>query len=221
MRPGLYLGDGVAWLESLPDDYLDGIFTDPPWGAGPDIAGQDIWLELLERVVRAAERVVRSHGHIMLWYGQPMVEDVMRVVLRNTRLHLNAILVVEYFGVQRIFARYAPLDYVLVLGREKNTPPHGRPYCRMIYEAQSRPGMDRDLSMKHSCARNVYTVGNILRDWFAPGMRIADPFAGTDTTGYQARRLGLECWSWEIDPEKYQLALERHKQIDLFEEVGE
>jgi hypothetical protein len=37
----------------------------------------------------------------------------------------------------------------------------------------------------------------------------------------KARRLGLECWSWEIDPEKYQLALERHKQIDLFEEVGE
>jgi hypothetical protein len=30
----------------------------------------------------------------------------------------------------------------------------------------------------------------------------------------------MECWSWEIDPEKYQLALERHSQIDLFEEVG-
>jgi DNA modification methylase len=219
MRPGLYLGDGVAWLESLPDDYLDGIFTDPPWGSGPDIAGQDVWLELLERVVRAAERVVRPQGHIMLWYGQLMVEDVMRVVLRNTQLHLNAILVVEYFGVQRFFARYAPLDYVLVLGRKKNTLPHGSPYCRMIYEAQSRPGMDRDLSLKHSCAKNAVTVGNILRDWFAPGMRIADPFAGTDTTGYQARRLGLECWSWEIDPEKYELALERHSQIDLFEEV--
>jgi DNA modification methylase len=50
-------------------------------------------------------------------------------------------------------------------------------------------------------------------------MRIADPFAGTDTTGYQARRLGLECWSWEIDPEKYELAVERHRQTDLFEEV--
>jgi hypothetical protein len=41
-------------------------------GGGPDIAGQDIWLDLLERVVRAAERVVRPHGHIMLWYGQAM-----------------------------------------------------------------------------------------------------------------------------------------------------
>jgi hypothetical protein len=24
----------------------------------------------------------------------------------------------------------------------------------------------------------------------------------------QARRLGLECWSWEIDPEKYELAVD-------------
>jgi DNA modification methylase len=221
MRPGLYLGDGVAWLESLPDDYLDGIFTDPPWGAGPDIAGQGVWLELLERVVRAAERVVRPQGHIMLWYGQAMIGQVLRTVLSSTSLHLNAILVVEYIGTQRFFARYAPLDYVLVLGREKNTPPHGSPYCRMIYSSVSRPhSADANLCVQHSCGRNVVTVGHILRDWFAPGMRIADPFAGTDTTGYQTRRLGLDCWSWEIDPEKYELAVERHSQIDLFEEVG-
>jgi hypothetical protein len=31
LMPGLYLGDGVAWLESQPDDSLGGLFTDPPW----------------------------------------------------------------------------------------------------------------------------------------------------------------------------------------------
>jgi DNA modification methylase len=220
MKAGLYLGDGVAWLESLPDDYLDGIFTDPPWGSGPDIKGQDVWLELLERVVRAAERVVRPHGHIMLWYGMARVGEAMRTVLFSTGLHLNAILTVEYFGNTRFFAKYSPTDFVLVFGRRRNNPPYGRPYCGTVYRAVARANStEAAMSMKHSCARNVVTVGNILRDWFAPGMRIADPFAGTDTTGYQARRLGLECWSWEIDSKKYELALERHSQIDLFEEV--
>jgi DNA modification methylase len=215
--PGLYHGDGVAWLETLPDDYLDGIFTDPPWGSGPDIRGQDIWLELLERVVRAAERVVRPHGHIMLWYGMGRIDSVLRVVLGATRLYLNAILTVEYCGNTRFFAKYSPVDFVLVFGRQRNNPPHGRPYSGTVYRSVTRAhSAEAAMSVRHSCARNVVTVGNILRDWFAPGMRIADPFAGTDTTGYQARRLGLECWSWEIDPEKYQLALERHKQLDLF-----
>jgi DNA modification methylase len=217
--PGLYLGDGVAWLESLPDDVLDGIFTDPPWGSGPAIVGQDMWLTLLARTVRAAERVVRPHGHIMLWYGQACISEVIRTVAQVTRLHLNAILVVEYIGSHRHFAQYSPLDYVLVYGRQKHTPPHGRPFCRMIYHAISTANQrspDFVLSQKHSCARHVVTVGHILRDWFAPGMRIADPFAGTDTTGYQARRLGLQCWSWEIDPDKHALAVQRHAQLDLF-----
>jgi hypothetical protein len=41
--PGLHLGDGVAWLEAQPAGSLDGIFSDPPWGAGPDIMGQATW----------------------------------------------------------------------------------------------------------------------------------------------------------------------------------
>ena len=87
----------------------------------------------------------------------------------------------------------------------------------MIYNAISNPrGAEAALSQQHSCSRNLKVVGQVLRDWFAPGMRIADPFAGTDTTGYQAQRLDLECWSFEIDPEKYQLALERHRQLDLW-----
>jgi DNA modification methylase len=217
IEPGLHLGDGVAWLESLPDDYLDGIFTDPPWGSGPDIHGPEVWLDLLERMVRAAERVVRPQGHIMLWYGLAKIDSVLRVVLGATKLHLNAILTVEYLAPSSFIAKYYQVDFVLVFGRRKHNPPYGRPYCKMVYKVVSRANSaDYKLSLLHPCARNVVTVGHILRDWFAPGMRIADPFAGTDTTGYQARRLGLECWSWEVDPVTYRLALERHKQMDLF-----
>lgn len=37
-----------------------------------------------------------------------------------------------------------------------------------------------------------------------------------DTTGWAARRLGIACYSFEVDPAKYALALERHSQMDLF-----
>ena len=69
LPPGLHLGDGVAWLENQPDDSLDGLFTDPPWGAGPDIAGQRQWVGLIVRVLVACERVVKPAGNILIWYG--------------------------------------------------------------------------------------------------------------------------------------------------------
>jgi DNA modification methylase len=81
-----------------------------------------------------------------------------------------------------------------------------------IYVAHSKG--ERDST--HPCYRPPQVVGQILRDWFAPDDVICDPFAGSDTTGTQAERLGMRCFSFEIDPVHHEAALRRHSQLDLF-----
>jgi hypothetical protein len=215
MPPGLRLGDGVAWLETQPPDSLDGIFSDPPWGAGPDILGQMAWQALLARVLWAAERVVRPEGHIMLWYGQAMLDPIFRYVLPHTRLHLNAILMIR-FEPHRMFARYSSSDYIFVLGRTRFAPPRGRSgaFQEYVCNGSKRAGG------AHPCGKNQETVAHILRDWFRPGDVICDPFAGSDTTGWAAQRLGVGCYSFELDPAMYGVAQARHAQQDLFIGTG-
>jgi DNA methylase len=207
----LQLGDGVAWLEAQPADSLDGIFSDPPWGAGPDIAGQAIWQSLLARVLWAAERVVRDDGHVHLWYGQAMLDPIFRYVIPHTCLFLNAILTVRY-NPHRYMARYAVLDYVFVFGRTRHAPPRGNLYAFQEYVCNLHGKSDTD----HPCPRSQETVSAILRDWYREGDVICDPFCGSDTTGWAARRLGMSCYSWEIDPVMFRYAEARHAQQDLF-----
>ena len=211
LAPGLRLGDGVAWLEGQPDDSLNGVFTDPPWGAGPDIAGQRQWVGLIVRVLVACERVVKPTGNILVWYGQACLEDIFRRVLPATELHLNAILTVDYIP-KRFIASYATSDYVLVLSRTRWAPPRGNSCAFQVYVAHSKGQRDST----HPCYRPPQVVGQILRDWFAPGDGICDPFAGSDTTGVQAERLGMRCFSFEIDLVHLEAAQRRHAQLDLF-----
>lgn len=214
MAPGVHLGDGLAWLHEQPADSLDGIFTDPPWGTGPAIAGQAEWLVLAGSLLQAAERVVRPAGHTMVWFGQAQWDTVCRQVLPDVGLYLNAFLVVDYVP-KRFVAQYATLDMVGVFSRTRFAPPRSDPFCWPIYRAVSTGWHDSS----HPCYRPPAVVESILRSWFRPGDRIADPFAGSDTTGWAARRLGLDCWSWEIDPLMYEAARERHAQGDLFLEA--
>jgi hypothetical protein len=159
----------------------------------------------------ACERVVKPPGNILVWYGQACLEDIFRRVLPATELHLNAILTVDYIP-KRFIASYATSDYVLVLSRTRWTPPRGNSCAFQVYVAHSKGQRDST----HPCYRPPQVVGQILRDWFAPGDVICDPFAGSDTTGVQAERLRMKCFSFEIDPAHFEAAQRRHAQLDLF-----
>lgn len=102
-------------------------------------------------------------------------------------------------------------DAIFVLGRARHAPPRSTPYAIPVhYVASGKP------EREHPCSRPIGAVHHILRDWFRPGDVICDPFAGSDTTGWAARRLGIGCYSFEIDPRIYQIAEARHAQQDLF-----
>jgi hypothetical protein len=70
--------DGLKFLALLPDCSVDGIFTDPPWGSGPEIVGQDHWKELLEILDEQAIRVLKPDAKALVWMGLRQMADALR-----------------------------------------------------------------------------------------------------------------------------------------------
>lgn len=204
----LTLGDGILWLESQPDNSLDGIFTDPPWGVmSIEIEGQAQWKDLLARLLRASARVVKPSGHILIWYSQPQLDPVIRQIVASP-LFLNALIVVQHGGSVMI-----PLDFIYCLAREHRS--------LKLHSWVLVADTFQDGERRHPAERPQNIVSRVLREWFRPGDKIADPFAGSNTTGWAAERIGIDCFSFEIDPIMYATALDRDKQIDLFTKKGE
>jgi len=66
--PDLYLGDCLFWLAMLPDNSVDAVVTDPPYGLSfmgkkwdYDVPGEAIWRECL--------RVLKPGGHLLAFAG--------------------------------------------------------------------------------------------------------------------------------------------------------
>ena len=75
---GYELRDGLEFMRSLPDQSVDGIFTDPPWGRGPQIVGQEIWIDLLRELDKEGGRVLRPGGRVLIWVGMRMFSDATK-----------------------------------------------------------------------------------------------------------------------------------------------
>ena len=64
----IHLGDSLAWLKTLPDNSVDSVVCDPPYGLkfmgskwDADVPGVDVWAECL--------RVLKPGGHLLAFAG--------------------------------------------------------------------------------------------------------------------------------------------------------
>jgi len=67
-------GDALEWIRSLPNSSADSIVSDPPAGIAfmgkkwdSDKGGRDLWIAWLAEILKAARRVLKPGGHILIW----------------------------------------------------------------------------------------------------------------------------------------------------------
>lgn len=189
-------------MKSQPDASLDGIVTDPPWGGGPDIQGQDIWRELISGASSEAVRVVRPGGKFICWIGIAMLDPCIRSI--DTRL--KYVTSVAFSKIPPSFRGRLCMgpDAILIYGVGGHAKPHVRIAAGFL-EYASRQKRDT----KHPCARNIRAIRHLIGQWFAPGSTIADPFGGSATTACASADVGVRCSSVEIDPAMHESAMVR------------
>lgn len=187
--------DGIEFLKSLPDNSVDGIFTDPPWGdvikrpAGQrpnkvKIRGRENWEQLIRRMTDEAARVLTPNGRCLIWVGTRHIANLCR-----------AIDALEYRWT--VYVQYMPPRYVANFQSYMD--------CILYY---ARPGSRWPKKPNGKCIPQLYLKCSTGK---------SDTVSGSDTVGVGTRALGLKWDSCEIDPKMYETGLERHKQMMLFE----
>lgn len=201
------LRDGLDFMKSLPDKSVDGIFTDPPWGKGPEIIGQDIWLELLQALDKEGSRILRGGGRCLVWVGMRMLGDTVK---QFSQLDYRWSVFVNYIPPRYIAGFESILDPILLfMNHGEKFPMRKDGKLRQIYEKVSHGQRDTH----HPCARPFITVKQILRDWFDEGEYVIDPFAGSDTTGVACRELNLKYDTCEVDPKMFMFGKKRNDEL--------
>jgi len=206
------LCDGIEFLRSLPDQSVDGIFTDPPWGSGPNIKGQKIWKKLIRQMAGECLRILKPGARVLIWVGSRMVGETIWACRKS--LEYKTFLICHYIPPRFIGCFYNDHDAILYFSRqgEKMFFRKGKP----ILQYYVNPSTGRP-DTKHPCPRPIKVVRKLINQFFEPGEYVIDPFAGSDTTGVACRELGLKYDTCELDPEMYQSGIDRNRQSFLFE----
>lgn len=222
----LVLGDGIRWLEKASPASLDGIFTDPPWGAGPDIRGQGEWKDLISRMSRAAWRALKPGGRLLLWIGINRMDGAIRSVTK--RLTYSGAIVIRTIPPTCRGRWVLGGDHVLLYGRYG----YARPVVKMaageitlpsLYGNFTSSGVRTGPDTNHPCARDHRPATIIARQWFRAGEKVVDPFGGSAVIACALADVGAQATSIEIDPKMHETAVNRvaHRTPNLFEGKGE
>jgi DNA modification methylase len=225
MKDGIELvkGDGVAWLERQTRHSLDGIYTDPPWGAGPAIRGQKEYKDLVSRMTRAAWWALKPGAKLIVWVGVNRLDGMLRSISR--RFTYSGAVIIRAIPPYPYGRWMLGGDHVLVYGKGG----YARPQVRLAsgemtltsrYGNFSSTGVRVARDTSHPCPRDHRAAVVIARQWFKPGDHVVDPFGGSAVIACALADAGIRSTSIEIDPKMHRTAVDRvaHRTPNLFKE---
>lgn len=193
--------DAAAGLRKIPDNYVDIIFTDPPYV-------KDQWEDAYRLLSEHAPRILKPFGYLITYAPQMHLPGIIGILGDN----------LDYFWTvaQRnagnrscvVFSRKVMAMWKPILIYQKppiRTPP--RAFCDMV--------SGRKMKRYHMWGQSINETLNLLSRFAAPGAVVLDPFVGGGTNTLAAKLLGLHWIGMEIDPSVHAIALKRMEQTSL------
>lgn len=231
IKTGLFLGDCLEGMKSIPDESVHLICTDPPYGVGY-VTNRRKTVEVPGGVMDALENtkdVVRPVANDAVWnpdWFKVVVEECCRVLHDDTHFYsfVSDVLLSEHvriikdcFQLKNILVwdkgthtagdlegSYSKrTEFIIFAHKGRRLLKNGRPE-NLIQINKVAP--DRLL---HNCEKPLLLMSMLIESSTDPGEIVCDPFVGSGTTLLAARGLGRQYLGWEVDPKNYEIAEKR------------
>jgi site-specific DNA-methyltransferase (adenine-specific) len=195
----LYNTDCRRALEDIEPGTMDLIFTDPPYV-------KDQWEEAYTTLGELGAKLLKPSGYLITYCGHyylPGVHDILRAAgliyyWQVAQLNHGAKSLMHH---RNILCGYKPI----LIYQNPPLNPENRIFMDVIRGTQSK--------RYHAWEQSIKEALELLSQF--PGKTILEPFAGSGTTLLAAKCLGLDWTGYEINPDTYQIALQRLEQVPL------
>jgi DNA modification methylase/ParB-like chromosome segregation protein Spo0J len=196
-------GDFIEYTKDIPDNSIDLIFTDPPYGLGT--------IPLYRELAKIAARVLKPGGSLVIYLGQYALFKTGEALGHNTGLNYNWVFAIIHTGSSqemhrnKVFVTWKPVLWYFKGDKLDNS---------VDYIADSVKSSPPDKAL-HEWAQSPVEAEHVIRRLTVENQIVLDPFMGSGTTGIAALNLGRKFIGIEKDPEAFEIAKARINQLLL------
>ena len=201
----MYLGDCLEIMPTLPDNSVDAVITDPPYGIGFKYANHDDapqgYEDLMKAFIAEAQRICNG-GPFFIWQAMLNADKWHKWFPPGFRI----------FAACKGFVQFRPTpiqyswDPVIFWGDVNKKP---SVYCKDYHEQRKAPFGKNRPKIEHPCPRPLEQVAEIVKRATNENDCILDSFMGSGTTGVVCVQTGRRFIGIEIDEGYFEIAKKR------------
>lgn len=214
----LHCGDALEWIEGLPDESVDFIHFDPPWGIGIDSYDRqhnygdfkddaDTGTRLSEALMPHLYRVLREDTYMVVWFGIQFYQELYeRLERAGFKVHPVPFI---WYKTNKSGSQNDPTRTTLNVWEPFFLAQKGDP--RMYTHAQSNMleyPMPTSGNRYHFAQKDTDLLKDIIQRFSFGDMVVMDPTFGSGAALVTANGLGREILGCEKDEDNYKTAID-------------
>ncbi|MCX7880075.1 MAG: site-specific DNA-methyltransferase [Ignavibacteria bacterium] len=233
----VYLGDCIEVMKSFPDQTVDLVFADPPFNIGIryDLHNDKMpyyeYYNWSEKWIKEAYRLLKTNGSIYVAIGDEFAAEI-NIILKKTGFYYRNWIIWYYtFGQNQrkkfsrahthiLFFTKSNSNYIfndklirIPSARQlKYNDKRAHPMGKVPDDVWFFPrvcGTFKERIAGHPCQMPEELLELIIKTSSNEGDLVLDPFGGTGTTAYVAKKLNRNFVTIEISKKYYQIILDR------------
>jgi ParB-like chromosome segregation protein Spo0J len=189
----LFCGDFKIVASQIPDNSIDLLFTDPPYGSES--------LSLYDELARLAIRVLKDGGSLVTYAGHYAIPDIVQI-MKNSNLTYWWTIAVNLSGpFARFYPRNVSIKWKPLLWFVKGNKTNAVDFISDHIESKTP---DKVL---HEWEQSTIEADHVISKLTVENQIIFDPMMGTSgTTGIAALKLNRRFIGIEKDPEHFKIS---------------
>ena len=208
----IYNSDCRLVLPLIPDKSIDLVLTDPPYGIGKAEWDNANFFETLETIRSDFLRLTKVGSLAFIWMPKNKLYELSRLDFK-----FDVFIEVKNFAQSRphniLIDCWVP---ILMLGNGKHKKIKGKGIGKNWFMVNSANTSKKDpnnpRNIEHPTVKDTELVKYLIKCGSVEGDLILDPFLGSGTTAYCAKKLGRKCIGIEIEERYCEISAKRCSQ---------
>lgn len=215
----LVCGDCTIELETLSDNTVDCVVTDPPYGINyvsnrrtiesevvKAVANDSIEdaLKLWETVCGILYKKMKEDSHLYCFTSWKVYPQFAEIIGRYFKIKNCLVWVKNNHGSGDLEGNYSEQYEMVIFATKGNRKLNGNRESNVL-------NFDKvaSLNLLHSCEKPVDLLSFLIEKSTDAGELVVDPFMGSGSTIFAAKQTGRSYWGCELDEENYRIACGR------------